>query len=130
MGRVGFGIIIRDCEGNVLASSAQAMLANFSPQLAEAMAFMKGIQFAYDSGLWPCLCESNVLAIVNLVRSNDPIFAENGTGYGCSLPCFSVVVVTLFLLFLERPIWLLVALPRLGLVMVSIASGWRIIPLV
>ncbi|KAK2637953.1 hypothetical protein Ddye_025748 [Dipteronia dyeriana] len=52
--RVGFGIIISDCEGFVLASSAQAMMANFPPQLAEALALLKGIQFVYDSRLWPC----------------------------------------------------------------------------
>ncbi|KAK2655104.1 hypothetical protein Ddye_008156 [Dipteronia dyeriana] len=77
VGRVGFGIIIRDCEGFVLASIGQAMMANFPPQLSEALALMKGIQFAYDSRLWP-QCESDALAVVNLVCSNDPIFAEIG----------------------------------------------------
>ncbi|KAK2641422.1 hypothetical protein Ddye_023185 [Dipteronia dyeriana] len=78
-GRVGLGIMIRDCEGFVLASSAQIVKANFPPQLAEALALLKGsIQFAYDSGLWPCQCEYDVLAVVNMVCSNDPILTEIG----------------------------------------------------
>ncbi|KAK2637935.1 hypothetical protein Ddye_025730 [Dipteronia dyeriana] len=54
------------------------MMVIFPPQLAEALALLKGIQFAYDSGLWPCQCESDALVVVNLVCSNDPIFAEIG----------------------------------------------------
>ncbi|KAK3228184.1 hypothetical protein Dsin_008046 [Dipteronia sinensis] len=43
VGRVGVWIIIRDSTGNVLASSAQNIKAEFSPTIAVAVALLRGL---------------------------------------------------------------------------------------
>ncbi|KAK3219570.1 hypothetical protein Dsin_013540 [Dipteronia sinensis] len=58
-GKVSCGIIIRDCDGSVMASSVQLISTGFSAQVAEAMAMLRGFIFAYDSGLFPCILESD-----------------------------------------------------------------------
>ncbi|KAK2650956.1 hypothetical protein Ddye_018445 [Dipteronia dyeriana] len=51
LGRVGIGIIIRDSAGHVMASSSQSLRSVLSPQSAEAVAILRGLQLARDSGL-------------------------------------------------------------------------------
>ncbi|KAK3224148.1 hypothetical protein Dsin_011173 [Dipteronia sinensis] len=63
---VGLGTVIRDHMGFVMASSAQRVEANFTPQIAEAMAISRGLKFAVDSGLFPIMVESDALEIVKL----------------------------------------------------------------
>lgn len=54
-GKVSCGIIIRDCGGSVMASSVQPISTGFSAPVAEAMAMLRGLIFAHDSGLFPCI---------------------------------------------------------------------------
>ncbi|KAK2659344.1 hypothetical protein Ddye_005877 [Dipteronia dyeriana] len=56
--RVGFGIIIRDSNGAVMALSSQIIFAGYSPLVAK-VAILRGIQFAFDSSFWNCIFESN-----------------------------------------------------------------------
>ncbi|KAK2637132.1 hypothetical protein Ddye_031924 [Dipteronia dyeriana] len=70
LGHVGIGIIIRDSAGHVMASS--------SPQSAEAVAILRGLQLARDSGLWPCSIESDALSVVMLMNSKAIPCAEIG----------------------------------------------------
>ncbi|KAK2657148.1 hypothetical protein Ddye_010200 [Dipteronia dyeriana] len=65
----GFGIVIRDSEGFVMASSSQKIEASFSPQIAEATVILSGFQLALDTGLSPCRIDSNVEVIVNWINS-------------------------------------------------------------
>ncbi|KAK2637684.1 hypothetical protein Ddye_025479 [Dipteronia dyeriana] len=69
-GRVGFGIIIRNHRGEVMASSAQDASAGFSSQVAEAMTIFTGLVFARDVGLLPYLVESDAQVVVNLIKAD------------------------------------------------------------
>ncbi|KAK2635434.1 hypothetical protein Ddye_030226 [Dipteronia dyeriana] len=69
-GRVGIGAIIRDHEGMVLASCAQVIQLNYSPVLAEAIAILKGLRFAVESGIWPCMIESDAQVVVSMINSD------------------------------------------------------------
>ncbi|KAK3211119.1 hypothetical protein Dsin_015825 [Dipteronia sinensis] len=75
---VGMGLAIRDHAGNVMATSAQRIDASFTPQLAEAIAILRGLQFAIETGLFPILVESDALEVVNLVNSASEISADFG----------------------------------------------------
>ncbi|KAK3231603.1 hypothetical protein Dsin_003484 [Dipteronia sinensis] len=59
-GRIGFGLVIRDSTGGVMASSSQVMAGYFNAQAAEAIAILRGIQFSKDSGLYLCYVESDL----------------------------------------------------------------------
>ncbi|KAK2641436.1 hypothetical protein Ddye_023199 [Dipteronia dyeriana] len=61
---MGVGIVIRDRSGWVMGSSAQRIQACFTPQIAEAIAILRGIEFARDMGLLPVVVESDALGVV------------------------------------------------------------------
>ncbi|KAK2638091.1 hypothetical protein Ddye_025886 [Dipteronia dyeriana] len=77
-GRVGYGIAIRNHVGAVLASSTQVAGAFFSPMVAEAMAILTGLEFAQESGLFPCMVESNAQIVVKLIQSDIVPLSEVG----------------------------------------------------
>ncbi|KAK3198904.1 hypothetical protein Dsin_022319 [Dipteronia sinensis] len=60
---VGVGLTIHDCEGFVMAVSAQRIQANYSPQVAEAVALLHGIILAADAGLSSIVVESDALGV-------------------------------------------------------------------
>ncbi|TXG57115.1 hypothetical protein EZV62_018428 [Acer yangbiense] len=72
-GRVGFGVIIRDHVGSVLASSSQFLAAFFSPMVAEAMAIFRGLEFTRDSSLLPCTVVLDAQVVVRLINSDVPL---------------------------------------------------------
>ncbi|KAL2906950.1 Switch 2 [Bienertia sinuspersici] len=49
-GKVGIGVIARDCEGKVLVAKAKTLLHNWSPELCEARAALEPIYMAKDEG--------------------------------------------------------------------------------
>ncbi|KAK1563230.1 hypothetical protein Q3G72_024427 [Acer saccharum] len=49
-GRVGFGIVIRDSAGSVLAASAQRMDFDYSPRVAEVLALLRGSSLVQEAG--------------------------------------------------------------------------------
>ena len=59
--RVGLGMIIQDHLGFVMGASAQTMVANFPPNIVEAMTIFRGLTFAVESGLIMVVIESDVL---------------------------------------------------------------------
>ncbi|KAK2647938.1 hypothetical protein Ddye_015427 [Dipteronia dyeriana] len=75
---VGFGNIIRNSEGPVMASSSQNIIASFSPQVAEAEAIHQGLLLAIDAGLFPCLMESNAEVVVGWINSVIPLCSDIG----------------------------------------------------
>ncbi|KAK2665436.1 hypothetical protein Ddye_004010 [Dipteronia dyeriana] len=74
----GFGIIIRTHKREVMASSAQFVKADYSPQLAEAIAILSGLIFMHDSGLLPCAVESDAQVIVNFINLGATPLSEVG----------------------------------------------------
>ncbi|KAK3182689.1 hypothetical protein Dsin_029975 [Dipteronia sinensis] len=93
---VGIGIIACNSQGQVMGCNAQKILSRYSPQVAEALAVLRGIQFTRDMGLWPCVFESDALSVVKLV--NDNIVPCSDVGLilrdilllSGSFPCFSL----------------------------------------
>ncbi|KAK2662526.1 hypothetical protein Ddye_001100 [Dipteronia dyeriana] len=75
---VGFGIIICNSEGLVMASSSQNITASFSPQAAEAEAIRRGMLMAIVAGLFPCLLESYAEVGVDWINSVIPLCSEIG----------------------------------------------------
>ncbi|KAK1587816.1 hypothetical protein Q3G72_017098 [Acer saccharum] len=69
-GVVGFGLVIQDFRGMVLASSVQHIQANFSPLIAEAMAILRGINLAFDA-----------LAVVKLIEAKSSSPGRYWSGY-------------------------------------------------
>ncbi|KAK3204209.1 hypothetical protein Dsin_018255 [Dipteronia sinensis] len=66
---VGLGIIIHDCFGEVMAVAAMRVNAGYSPLVAEAVALLRGMEFAWDTGLHPAVVESDALGVINQVNS-------------------------------------------------------------
>ncbi|TXG55030.1 hypothetical protein EZV62_020286 [Acer yangbiense] len=75
-GRVGIGLIIRDCNGEVLASCAQRIDDFCTPMVAEAVAILRGLMFAREVGIWPQVVESDAKAVVDLVNCDGLICSD------------------------------------------------------
>ncbi|KAK0595025.1 hypothetical protein LWI29_002683 [Acer saccharum] len=75
---VGVGIVIRNSVGLVMASSSQRISASFSPQVAEAVAIQRGLQFALDSGLTPCRIDSDAEIVVAWINRAVPLCSDIG----------------------------------------------------
>ncbi|KAK3198084.1 hypothetical protein Dsin_021499 [Dipteronia sinensis] len=65
---VGFGTVIRDSTGAVLASCSQIMEANFSIKVAKLVAIRKCLLFYVDS---PCVIESDEATVVKWINDGD-----------------------------------------------------------
>ncbi|KAK2661231.1 hypothetical protein Ddye_007764 [Dipteronia dyeriana] len=76
-GHIGVGIIRNDV-GDVMASSAQKVLVGFLVPVAGAVAILKGMQFACESGLNPSIFESDAQGVVNIINSRVPPLSEIG----------------------------------------------------
>ncbi|KAK2642329.1 hypothetical protein Ddye_024092 [Dipteronia dyeriana] len=60
-----------------MASSAQFVKADYSPQVVEAIAILRGLIIARDSGLLPCVVEFDAL-VVNFINSGVTPLSEVG----------------------------------------------------
>lgn len=76
--RVGIGVIIRDSAGCVLASSAQVVNTKLSLVLAKVLSVLRGMRFARETGLWPCLVETDAQVEVKLVNFNTILLSDVG----------------------------------------------------
>ncbi|KAK2639502.1 hypothetical protein Ddye_027297 [Dipteronia dyeriana] len=77
-GHIGVGIIIRNDVGDVMASGAQRVMGGYSVPIAEAIAILKGMQFACNSGLNPCIFESDAHEVVYIINSRVSPLSEIG----------------------------------------------------
>ncbi|KAK0583954.1 hypothetical protein LWI29_005542 [Acer saccharum] len=76
-GKIGFGIVIRNCKGEVMASCAQSVMANLSLKSAK-QAMCKSILFSCDCGLASCSFEMDEACIVKWIVNGDYKESENG----------------------------------------------------
>ncbi|KAK3221423.1 hypothetical protein Dsin_008448 [Dipteronia sinensis] len=81
---VGFGMVIRDHVGSVLGASAQVVVAEYAPPMAEAMAILQGLNFAIDSGILPIVVKYDAVGVVNMMNSDTVVYAN--VGYDCAEP--------------------------------------------
>ncbi|KAK2641080.1 hypothetical protein Ddye_022843 [Dipteronia dyeriana] len=124
-GKVGFGIVIRNNRGDVMAYCVQSMVANFSIKTAKLVDVWKSIIFSGDRDLTPCSFELDETCIV--------IWIKNG-GHGDSVneiilhDIDSLVnnlgEVDLFTLTDRTTGWLRVS-PSLPLNVLMILFGWK-----
>ncbi|KAL5845981.1 hypothetical protein ACOSQ3_009505 [Xanthoceras sorbifolium] len=63
-GVIGFGIVIRDHLGAILASNAQRIIAGFSVQIVKTLGILRGLKFARDSSLLPAVLKSDAMSVV------------------------------------------------------------------
>ncbi|KAK2646527.1 hypothetical protein Ddye_021722 [Dipteronia dyeriana] len=75
---VGIGIIIRDHLGGVLASCSLPVVAVVSPDVTEATAILRGFIFTKESGLLPCVMESDAQVVVNMINSKNAPLSDIG----------------------------------------------------
>ena len=71
---VGVGLVIWDRVGRVMATSAQRVVASFTPPVAEASTVLRGLQLAVDASLLPIEIESDALEVVTIRPSRDLAF--------------------------------------------------------
>ncbi|KAK3204451.1 hypothetical protein Dsin_018497 [Dipteronia sinensis] len=76
--KIGIGLIIHNCFGKVMASSAQSVLAVYSPLVTEELVIFRGLRFAREVGLAPCFIESKAQVVANLFNSDNVPFADVG----------------------------------------------------
>ncbi|KAK2655631.1 hypothetical protein Ddye_008683 [Dipteronia dyeriana] len=76
--RIGIGIIIRNCEGAVIASCAQNIMGIFDGQVAGIMVVYKGILFSFKCGLRLYVFESNCSSVVDRILSGNFLGANVG----------------------------------------------------
>ncbi|TXG66206.1 hypothetical protein EZV62_007481 [Acer yangbiense] len=63
----GIGVVIQDNDAHVRASLCQNLSAYFQPQIAEALAILKGLFLALNNGFVPAVLESDALTVVNSI---------------------------------------------------------------
>jgi hypothetical protein len=72
------GVVIRDCYGNVLASLCQNLGICYAPDVAEALAILRGLRLALEIGLVSASLDSDALAVVNLIANKSTPCSEIG----------------------------------------------------
>ncbi|XP_065616449.1 uncharacterized protein LOC136061925 [Quercus suber] len=68
----GVGVVVRDCQGQVVAAMSKKINAPLGPLEAEAKAFEAGTQFAKDVGIQDFIIEGDSLVLYNALCGNTP----------------------------------------------------------
>ncbi|KAL5865476.1 hypothetical protein ACOSQ3_002990 [Xanthoceras sorbifolium] len=90
--RVGLGVVIRDCQGQVMAALSQVYPLLVSLEIAEAMAIRRGIQLVSELVLSPFGLESDASSVVSSILSLDHPLSN--------VVSLSLILLSLFLRFL------------------------------
>ncbi|KAK3188397.1 hypothetical protein Dsin_027958 [Dipteronia sinensis] len=109
--KTGIGVIVRDHKGLVMGAITQPILSLYSPQVAKAIAILKGIQFAMEKDLLPTVIESDAKGVVELINRG-------------VTPCSDVGVITTDILALlaTRPISIVYSSRPTNIVAVKLAK--------
>ncbi|KAL5794121.1 hypothetical protein ACOSP7_002715 [Xanthoceras sorbifolium] len=91
--RTGLGVI-RDSRGLAMASCVKGFDSLYSPPIAEALAILRGITLAVETGLLPVCVESDAEFVVNLITSKATPISEIG-----------VVIEEILLLITMHPVY-------------------------
>ena len=92
----GLGVVIRDCNGQVMASLCSQLGVCYSPEIAEVLAIRRGLRLAMETGLVPVVLESDASVVVNAIGSQDRSSYDVGIiihDISCLLrsPCFNSI---------------------------------------
>ena len=66
------GVVIRDCKGVIVATSAKVLPTQYSVEVTKALAVEQGILLARQKMLSQVILESNSLSVVDAISSNSP----------------------------------------------------------
>ncbi|KAK2656774.1 hypothetical protein Ddye_009826 [Dipteronia dyeriana] len=75
---VGMSAVIRSRQREVMGLVVQRIEATSSPSLVEAVALLRGIEFAFDLGTLPALVESDAKSVVELIHFGRKNYSEIG----------------------------------------------------
>ncbi|KAL5782592.1 hypothetical protein ACOSP7_007621 [Xanthoceras sorbifolium] len=73
---IGVGVVIRDCEGLLVAALAKRLVGRFSPEVGEFLALREGLLFAKSRGLVVRLAEVDACNIASCVLKPVSVFGE------------------------------------------------------
>ncbi|KAK0571841.1 hypothetical protein LWI29_022474 [Acer saccharum] len=76
--RIGIGVIVRDCAGEVLACCSQRLEAKLGNKEANLMAIFKGLLFGIDCGLSPQVIELDDKEVVGWINSGSHVDSAFG----------------------------------------------------
>ncbi|KAL5776472.1 hypothetical protein ACOSP7_009398 [Xanthoceras sorbifolium] len=76
--RVGFGIVIRDCHGQVWRFLTQRYPFLVLVEVAEAVAIFLDLQFATEIGIGQLGIESNASTLISLINAEDTHLSDMG----------------------------------------------------
>ncbi|KAK3204546.1 hypothetical protein Dsin_018592 [Dipteronia sinensis] len=74
--RVGLGLVVRDCLGEVMAASGQRLEAGYAPRVAKAATVLRRIEFVKGTGLLSAIVKTDALGVVELVNGSSSISAD------------------------------------------------------
>ncbi|PON45635.1 Ribonuclease H-like domain containing protein [Parasponia andersonii] len=74
----GLGVVIRDCNGQIMVVAIKRVKIGSDALMVESLAIRFGLEIAKDSGLFPCLVELECLAAINLIKGITSLCLEAG----------------------------------------------------
>ena len=78
MGKAGLGVVIRNCQGNVMASLSEQAPLPFSPDIVEAMAAATAISSAQELGIRPFILEGDSEAVIKTFMAAEDSLSSFG----------------------------------------------------
>lgn len=81
--------MVKDCNGSVVASLSEQAPLLFSPEIVEAMATARAIQFAQELGFSPYILEGDAEVVINTLKSDESL-----SSFGQIIPLAKSSLVT------------------------------------
>ncbi|KAL5787310.1 hypothetical protein ACOSP7_004259 [Xanthoceras sorbifolium] len=104
------GVVLRDSRGLIMASCAQGLDSLFSPPIAKALAILRCLNLAIETGLLPVCVESDVEVVVNYIISKFVPLSELSVVILNIIQFVGGLMWLLWLMFLERLIKMFIVL--------------------
>lgn len=71
MGYAGLGVVIRDCNGHIIAALSKKIKLPYSVETAEALAAHRAVTFAKELSIFKVVVEGNCLRVVQALKALD-----------------------------------------------------------
>ena len=78
MGYAGLGVVIKDCNVNIIAALSQKIKLPHSVETVEALAAHKAVIFAKELSIFKVVVEGNCLQVVQALKAQDRCKTLNG----------------------------------------------------
>ena len=98
--KAGIGVIVRDSNGQALASLSEQASFPFSSKIAEAMAAARALSFVQGLGFTSFILEGDSANVINTLKLEEKSLSTYGLTYSAQqCPCWWQVIVYLFPMF-------------------------------